>query len=163
MPAPPAIAPHRYPPGKSGNPTGRPKGFKGVAASIMAQTGDAEELIRFALETFRNTTGQRSHAERMEAMQWLADRCIGRPVAMVELAAQLTAGGDPDDDAVDGTLDTLSPAELVVLAKMGMLPVGGGHLAVLPPAPAPIDAECVEHQEASEPAAESDAPLPVSP
>lgn len=157
MPPPPAaIAPHCFQPGQSGNRSGRPKGFKGVAASIMAQTGDAEELIRFALETFRNTTGQRSHAERMEAMQWLADRCIGRPVAMVELAAQLTAGSVQDDDAVDAALDNISPAELELLARLGMLPTPGGQLLILPP----IDAEATERVE---PAGEPGTPLPDSP
>lgn len=163
MSAPPAIAPHRFPPGKSGNPTGRPKGFKGVAAAIMRETGDGDELIRYALETFRNTAGNKSHAERWEAMCWLADRGIGKPVAMVELAAQLTAGAAPEDDALDAQLDSLTPEQLEVVARLGLLPVGGGHLAILPPAP--IDAECVEHgdQEAGESPGEPGDQLPDSP
>src|ERR1044071_9835595 len=141
MPAPEHLKPYLFKPGApSINPSGRPKGFKGVAAMIMAETGDGAELVRFALDTLRNVPGQRSHAERMEAMHWLADRAIGKPIVAVELAAHLEAGGQHADDEVERRLNTITPEQLEVLAVMHLLPAGGGQLAVLPV----LDAEAVE-------------------
>lgn len=138
----PAQLASRFAPGQSGNPSGRPKGFRGVAARILRETGDGEELVSFALDTLRNTTGQRSHAERWEALCWLADRGIGRPVAMVELAAQLTSGDATDTAPLDTALERLQVPELERLLT------GTGLFALLglggPAAQPVIEAAAVE-------------------
>ena len=73
---------------------GRPrgKGFRGVAKMIMEETQDGAEMVRYALEVFRSKKTMRH--EKWEAMCWLADRSLGKPVAMLELEAAITT---PDE------------------------------------------------------------------
>lgn len=126
---------HRWQPGQSGNPTGRPRGFKAVAAEIMKETGDGAELVKFALDTWRNVAGNRSHSERWEAFCWLADRGIGKPVAMVELAAHIDVGAPSELDALDALLAPLTDAELEILARRSLLELvmPGTALRLRPP------------------------------
>lgn len=68
---------------------GRPKGFKGVAKMIMRETRDGRELVEFALKVFRNEEGEYSHQQQQDALDWLSDRGLGRPMQMIDLAAAL--------------------------------------------------------------------------
>lgn len=153
MPTSPQLAPHRFKPGQSGNPLGRPKGFAGVAKLILRETNDGEELVKFALETLRNTHQNRSFDERWAALQWLADRAIGKPVAMVELQAHLTAGEAVATDELDDNLSRFDLDELAVLAKRGLLGLVMGPAAGASAAGAAaggqlgevIDAQATEH------------------
>lgn len=152
--APEHLKPYLFKPGApSNNPSGRPKGFKAVAAQIMRETQDGAELVQFLLDTFRNANGQRSHAERMEAVQMLLDRGIGKPIAMVELAAQLELNAGANQVAVTERLEPLSDDQLEALARAGLAPLPNGQILVLPPAtgehvsvPRVIEAEAVEKQ-----------------
>lgn len=83
---------HRWRPGVSGNPSGRPKGFAGVARAIMRETSDGEELVKFALDALRNVHGNRSFAERWDALRWLADRGLGRAVTKLEASVYAEHG-----------------------------------------------------------------------
>jgi hypothetical protein len=77
-------------PFKKGNKGGgRPKGFKGVARDIMRRTHQAKDLVDFAMQVF--TDGSRPLHWRWAAMEWLADRAIGKPMQMLDLAAALEA------------------------------------------------------------------------
>jgi hypothetical protein len=76
-------------PGQSGNRSGRPKGFAGVAAKIMQATGDGDELISFALGVLRNT--EAPLRERVACLTWLGDRSLGRPLQSVDLHASVEA------------------------------------------------------------------------
>lgn len=76
-----------FPPGVSGNPGGRPRGF---ASFIREHTRDGEELAELVLRIAR---GERLEGERrrpslrmrLEAISWLADRGFGRPRQAIEL------------------------------------------------------------------------------
>jgi len=62
---------------------GRPRGFRGLARAIQEATDGGEELIEFALATFRNP--ERTHAERWAALDFLAARGHDRPVQHADL------------------------------------------------------------------------------
>jgi hypothetical protein len=72
-------------PGQSGNPAGRPRGFKGVARLIAEATGDGAELVQWALDTWRDP--ERSFGERAAAHAWLSDRFMGKPLSSHEVVA----------------------------------------------------------------------------
>ena len=81
-----------FKPGQSGNPAGRPRGFRGVAAQIMAETDDGAELVAWALRVWRDPGRFHTHAERAAAHAWLSDRALGRPLQATELHAVVQAG-----------------------------------------------------------------------
>ena len=65
----------RFIAGQSGNPSGRPKGFR---AYIQESTADGTDLIEFVLSVFRGDHGE-DIRQRMDAATWLADRGFGKP------------------------------------------------------------------------------------
>ena len=67
----------RFLAGQSGNPSGRPKGFR---AYIQESTAEGNELVDVVLAVLRDQTA--SNRERMEAATWLADRGFGKPAAV---------------------------------------------------------------------------------
>lgn len=82
--------PQRWKPGQSGNPSGRPKGFKGLAAMIQKETGDGKELIEFALRIFRGLPDEKTKVApslqmRWDAMCFLVDRGYGKAVTPIDL------------------------------------------------------------------------------
>jgi len=64
----------RFLAGQSGNPGGRPKGFR---EQIKVSTADGNELVEVVLGVLRDQNA--SNRERMEAATWLADRGFGKP------------------------------------------------------------------------------------
>ena len=60
--------------GTSGNPGGRPVGFR---EQIKESTADGSELVEVVLNVLRDENA--SNRERMEAATWLADRGYGKP------------------------------------------------------------------------------------
>jgi len=97
--------------GKSGNPAGRLKGYAAVARQILKETGNGSELVVHALTVFRDP--KESAARRDEMHTWLSDRGLGRPVAMLDLSAEINTGQAPG--AVD--LSGLSDAELALIER----------------------------------------------
>lgn len=85
--------PQQWKRGQSGNPSGRPKGFKAVAKLIMEETGDGEELVYWALKIWRDVKAPSE--QRWQAFQWLSDRGLGKPVATLDLnVGEQTVGRD---------------------------------------------------------------------
>ena len=66
----------RFLAGQSGNPGGRPVGFREL---IKESTADESELVEVVLSFLRDENA--SNKERMEATTWLADRDFGKPAA----------------------------------------------------------------------------------
>ncbi len=64
----------RFLKGTSGNPAGRPMGFR---EQIKQSTADGNELVEVVLSVLRDQNA--SNRERMEAATWLADRGFGKP------------------------------------------------------------------------------------
>ena len=77
----------RFIAGQSGNPGGRPVGFR---ERIKQSTVDGSELVDVVLSVFRDENA--SNKERMDAATWLADRGFGKPT--VNAAAQAPGFGD---------------------------------------------------------------------
>ena len=67
----------RFLKGTSGNPAGRPLGFR---AYIKESTDEGNELVEVVLGVLRDLNA--SNRERMEAARWLADRGFGKPAAV---------------------------------------------------------------------------------
>ena len=65
----------RFLKGTSGNPAGRPLGFR---EQIKESTADGSELVEVVLSVLRD---ENASNERMEAAMWLADRDFGKPAA----------------------------------------------------------------------------------
>lgn len=86
----------RFVPGVSGNVRGRPRGFAGVAEKILSETDDGAELVRYALEIWRDPS--RPFAERNAMHAWLSDRGLGKAVAQHEL--HVTAHQDDETPAL---------------------------------------------------------------
>ena len=63
----------RFLKGTSGNPAGRPLGFR---AYIKESTAEGNELVDVVLAVLRDQNA--SNRERMEAATWLADRGYGK-------------------------------------------------------------------------------------
>ena len=77
----PALGPHRWKPGQSGNPAGRPAGLQSYIKSL---TKDGNDVIRFYVQVFQGKHGaRRSLKARMEAAQWLSDHLWGKPVQQI--------------------------------------------------------------------------------
>lgn len=76
----------RFKPGQSGNPGGKPGGYKGFAAAIRRETRNGEEMLEMLLSIMRGTvdTGATT-AERMQAVRMLLDRGIGKVPERQEL------------------------------------------------------------------------------
>jgi hypothetical protein len=123
---------------------GRPKGFRGVAKLIMEETRDGAELVEYALEVFRDQEGKRMPAQRWEALQWLSDRGLGKPLVSVDLAAEVgvtlegpVALAEMSDAELHALVATL-PGVLPAVDEPAMLTVTSTEVsssAVLPPAP----------------------------
>ena len=116
--------------GRSGNPNGRPKGFKGLAREIQQRTDDGRELVEFALKVFKGEPvtegGQVPKLElRWQALEWLSDRGFGKPVQSVDL--NVSEGGPSHMD-----LRNASPEELAVLERFALAQIAESG------APAPV-------------------------
>ena len=70
----------RFLAGQSGNPGGRPVGFR---EQIKESTSEGRELVEVVLGVLRDQTA--SNRERMEAAIWLADRGFGKPTVDIAL------------------------------------------------------------------------------
>ena len=66
----------RFVPGQSGNPGGRPKGFRNYINDV---TADGNDLVDFVISVFRGDHGEDMRL-RMDAATWLADRGFGKPI-----------------------------------------------------------------------------------
>jgi hypothetical protein len=100
---PPQERPWLFPPGRSANPGGRPKG---IGSLVREQTRDGAELVAFMLAVLRGRKKAPLRL-RMEAAAWLADRGFGKALQQVEVGNMegeeivfriVDARGAPDAD-----------------------------------------------------------------
>jgi hypothetical protein len=98
--------------GQSGNPGGRPKGFKGMASKIRKETNEGEELVDFALGVLRNAAGIFTFDQQWGSLKWLADRGFGKAIDIVELHQ-----GDSDVVDTGAQWSGLSTGELEELEQ----------------------------------------------
>ena len=99
--------------GKSGNPSGRPKGAKGLAKLIQKETKDGKELVeamRLIAQGKKYKRRTPSLRDIIEALKWLADRGYGKALQSIEVS-----GGD---DPVKFDLTVLNDKELNNLTRL---------------------------------------------
>lgn len=107
-------------PGRSGNPGGRPKG---LASLVRSKTKEGKELVDLMLAIMRgkltvtrqdqagNTYEQEpSIRDRVQAIEWLADRGFGKAV---EMQMDLT----PEDENMEAAIAT---ARLLARERLGI-------------------------------------------
>lgn len=99
---------HRWRPGQSGNPAGRPRNATLLARAIRDQTGNGDELVEFALATLRDASVRRR--DRLDALRWLADRGFGAAPLVVEVSS--------GDEPPAANYDALDAAELELLVAL---------------------------------------------
>jgi len=90
--------------------SGRPKGYKGLARSIMKESKNGDEFRDFLFKTFRNESGAHTHKQQVEALKMLLDRGLGKPLAtVIEL--------DSEDHPALIPIDDISPEGLSDVAR----------------------------------------------
>jgi hypothetical protein len=70
----------------SGNPGGRPKGQARFAALIRRMTRNGRAMVEFAYETMTDPKVPRK--DRLAAMEFLADRMLGKASQLIDLDVQ---------------------------------------------------------------------------
>jgi hypothetical protein len=100
-----------FPPGQSGNPGGRPRGF---ATYIRARTEDGQTLVDYVLGVFADQT--QDAKLRLEAATWLADRGFGKPIQTTELTGKDGAPLGPGWDLARLSDQELEDAERLARA-----------------------------------------------
>lgn len=110
-----------YLPGQSGNPYGKPKGFKGAAQMIRELTNDGADLIKFAHTVWLNENGVYTTQQQIDAHAWLADRLWGRAPQVIE--AQI----ETHNVSIEGSIDLarLSVDQLTSLESLLTQATGG--------------------------------------
>lgn len=68
--------------GSSGNPAGRPRGFRALAAHVRRETNDGAELVDFALAVLRDAT---LDVRARFALCWLSNRGWEKPLVAVDI------------------------------------------------------------------------------
>ena len=96
-----------FKPGQTGNPGGRPKG---LAALVREKTKDGHELVQIMQSIAHGKLGIKgrppSHRDRIQAVEWLADRGFGSS-PKVEVTVNNTA-----------TVDTSKPVEQLTIPEL---------------------------------------------
>ncbi len=85
---------HRFAPGQSGNPGGRPRGTTQFAELIATETRDGAEMVEYALKVLRSKRGK-PDAKRW-AVEYLTERMLGKPPQAIDLGGNIdvTEQGD---------------------------------------------------------------------
>lgn len=98
----PNAGPHRWRPGQSGNPRGRPRKGSALTDAIQAKV-DTAELVDIALQLARSGEAE---STRLQALAWLRDSGYTRPAEKHEHV--VGASDDDLDEDLDGlTIDQL--------------------------------------------------------
>ncbi len=97
-----------YRPGQSGNPSGRPRGGKGLAARIREKTRDGEELVDL-LRRIANGEEKATARDRLTAAGMLFERGFGRPI---DIHAEVRV-----DDETQTYVQTMAADALEQLAR----------------------------------------------
>ena len=95
--------------GKSGNPSGRPKGSKGFAAYIRERTHEGKLIVDFWMNLMQ-AKGEFKDAdvrERALAAKELSDRGIGKPGEYHELLIPEAGGAAATEDKKGGYVFTI--------------------------------------------------------
>ena len=117
---------HRWRPGQSGNPRGRPRSGNALAEAVRAGVEPAE-LVAIAVDLARHAE---SDATRLQAIGWLRDSGYNKPAERHEV---LTATVDAEVAEWARRLENASDADLDALTRLA----SAGSPRALPPAPRP--------------------------
>lgn len=98
---------------------GRPAGSRGMAAKIMAATREGAEMVEWVLGIWRDV--KLPFKDRWVALEWLADRGVGKAQQTIDLVGEIDLG--PIDDIDLGKLSDEALSALMT-ALSGMLTEG---------------------------------------
>jgi hypothetical protein len=100
---------HKWKPGESGNPGGKPKGCMNLRTRILEKTKDGATLLAMLLDIMEN---DEDTGHRLTAIKILLERCWGKPVESVEHSGVdgqpiqiLVNTGVPQPDPTDVALE----------------------------------------------------------
>ena len=108
------LTPHRWKPGVSGNPSGKPKGVRAFRRAIARGTRSGKALIELALQIASDA--EASDRDRLDAAKFLAAYLYGKPVAPSEV--ELTARAErPMPPWAQAEMAAYAPAQLEAARK----------------------------------------------
>lgn len=102
-------------PGKSGNPSGRPKGSQGLAARIRERTQDGKVILDYLMSVL---TGKEKATpkDRLDAAKILLDRGYGKAIE-TQISLTAGAGGELAAQMADEQLERLARQLVASVAK----------------------------------------------
>ncbi len=126
---------HRFRPGETGNPGGRPRGTTQFAELIANETRHGAELVEYALRVLRSRSRK---APKTWAVEYLTERMLSKAPQHIDLGGKVEGDGHHSD--VKEVLWSRIAAIMEVVAAEGMesrkLPAGlteawrkGGNLS----------------------------------
>jgi hypothetical protein len=95
-------------PGNRANPGGKPKAVAQLVHEILKRTHDGRDLVDWVYRVWQGQERIRVDGElvdagwdvRMKALEWLTERCWGKPQVQVDVSAPsvivITGNGDAD-------------------------------------------------------------------
>lgn len=143
------VRPHRFQPGQSGNPGGRPPGMRALKERIAQITDNGVALVDWIDDVRLGVVeGMNDPRVRFAAAEWMHDRLFGKIKQTVEIEDGQDKDAPPAGMPLEAILDLLDGrdrADLERILTTIELAKRDGRLALPPGSPPPIDVDPTEN------------------